>query len=153
MAKSELNSYYQDLNLLYLQKAIDIERLFTRNVVYLSLTSIIISLLFIQHVLPNIGNSQQITAMCFLYASWIFYFLTICCAAALVFFSAAFKDVMFETTIKNIIEDQETLLYEGRTHWSGTVVYVSAAICAVLFLVGLALLLIFFGINISNLEA
>lgn len=134
------------LNTLYLEKAIDIERIFVRNIVYISLALIVVSLLCVKEFKGLGGTAIQ--SLPSLYLSWFFSILAICSSAVMVFCSAIFKDIMFEGTYRFIKDNDASVLDVARSHITGIIVYISALLAAIFFILSLISCLLFISGNI-----
>ncbi|MEZ5814378.1 MAG: hypothetical protein R3E13_06620 [Alphaproteobacteria bacterium] len=140
---SKFYEHYAKLNILYLERVLDIEKMFARNVAYISLASIVVSLLFLNYInTPIKENDRGLNSLCLLFVSWGFFVASLGAVAVMTFFSAIFKDIMFEGSLKKMKDDSYNL-YLNRSHWSGTVVYSSAFFASLFFLIALSLLLVF----------
>lgn len=146
---SDNEAYYKDLNILYLEKAIDIERVFIKSISYLSLAAIVVSLLFIKTFL---SFHNYIDPLWMVFVSWSFFIASIISSAVMVLSSATFKDIMFEGTFAKINEgiDLKTLNFY-RSHWTGMTVYCSAIVAATFFMLGLIVLLLYIGVNLLKI--
>ena len=141
--------YLKELGAIYLSKAIDIERLFMRNVIYLSFACIIFSLIFIKEIDDSM-SSLPVQVVWLLFISWGFSFLAIATSAIMVFLSAAFKDIMFDGSWEAVMNSKD---YTGicREHPYGKWVYRTGLTSAIFFISSFFFLLLFIAINIYKI--